>query len=65
MSDLLRDVLHMLPNQMVARRVEEDGEAPGVSEGDQMRLPRIVLNVQHGELRDLLSSGRRLVYPVS
>ena len=52
---LLRDVLHMLPNQMVARRMEENRKAPRVPESDKMRLARIILNVEGGELLDLFS----------
>lgn len=55
----------MLPNQMVAPRVEEDGEAPGVAEGDEMRFAGVVFDVEGGELCDLLAGDGRSVYPFS
>lgn len=62
---LLRDIFHMLPNQLVARRVEEDRKTPRISKGDQMRLSREVLYVEHSELRYLLARDLTSVYPVS
>ena len=55
----------MLPNQLVARRVEKDGKAPRISKGDQMRFSREVLDVEDRELRYLLSRDMTSVYPVS
>ena len=63
--DLLRNILHMLPNQIVACRVEEDGKAPRISKGDQMRFSWEVLHIQNGELCDLFSGDLTLVDPVS
>ena len=62
---LLRDIFHMLPHQVVACRVEEDGEAPWIAKGDQMGFSWVVFHIQNGELGDLLSRELTLVYPVS
>ena len=64
-ADFLGDLLHMLPDQMVARWVEENGKTPGISKGGQVRFSRIVLDVQHGELCDLFACRLALVYSVS
>ncbi len=55
----------MLPNQMVARWVEKDWEAPRISKCDHVTLPWEVLCIQDCELCDLLSRYGTLVYPVS
>lgn len=55
----------MLPDEVIAAWVEEDGKAPWVPEGDDMRFARVELDVQDLEQCNLLSCGPRLVYPTS
>lgn len=55
----------MLPDQIVAGRVKQHREAPWISEGDQMRLSWVELDIEHFEERDLFSRDARFVDPVS
>ena len=55
----------MLPNQMVARRVEKNGKAPRIAEGNEVGFAGVVFDIEGGELCDLLSRNGRLVYSVS
>jgi hypothetical protein len=64
-AHLLRDIFHMLPNQMVHSRVVEDWEAPWISEGNQMRFSREEFNVQDLEQGDLLPRDTGLVYAIA
>ena len=65
LANFLRNVFHMPPNQVIALRMEQDGEAPRISEGDHTRLSREELDVEHLEQRDLLACLLGLVYPFS
>ena len=60
-ADLLRHVLHVLSDEVIACRVEEDGEAPRVAESDHVGLAREELDVEHAEQCYLLSRDVRLV----
>lgn len=55
----------MLPHQMVACRVEEDGKAPRVSKSDKVGFAWKELDVERGELNDLFASYCRLVDSLS
>lgn len=55
----------MPSDQIVARRVEQDWKAPGITEGDQVGLAGEVLDVEDPEGHNLLASHLRLVYTVS
>lgn len=43
----------MLAHEVVAGRVEEQGEAPGVAEGDEVGFPREEFDVEDAEEGDL------------
>jgi len=62
---LLCNVLHLFPDQVIAVRVKEDRKFPGISKGDQMRLARKELHVEHFECCNLFSGDWRFVYPLS
>ena len=55
----------MLPDQIVASRMEEHREAPWISKRNQMALSGVELSVEHLEESNLVANSRRLVYPVS
>lgn len=61
---LLRHILEVLLDQVVACRVVQGEEAPWVAKRDQMRFSWKELDVQHLEQRDLLARDRSLVYPI-
>ena len=61
----LRQVLHVLPHQMVAAGMIEDGEAPWLAKGDKMRFPGTIFNIEDGKLSNLVASSRRLVYSIT
>lgn len=52
---LLRQSIHVLPDEVVTSRMEKRGEAPRVSKSNEMGLARIKINIQDPELSDLLS----------
>lgn len=60
-DDLLSKIFHVLADQVVAGRVEEDGETPRVAEGDQMRLAREEVDIEDSEYGDLLAGDGGLV----
>ena len=64
-SYLLRDILQVLPDQIVACGVEQHRKAVRIAEGDQMRLSGKELDVEHTELLDLRSGDLRVVYAIS
>lgn len=53
----------MRADQMVTSRVEENREAPRISEGDQMRLPREVIDTNDSKARNLLARDLRILNP--
>lgn len=65
MANLLRNILHVLSDECVTPWVEQHRETPGISERDQMRFSRIVLDVQHTKQCNLLPCNMALVYAVS
>lgn len=53
--DLLRNVFHVLPDKVIAGRVEQDGKTPWIPESDDMRLLGEELDVEHAKEGNLLS----------
>lgn len=58
---LLCHVFKMLLDEIVASRMEQGKEAPGVSESDQMRFPREELDIQDLEQSYLFACNGRFV----
>lgn len=49
----------MFSHKLIASRVEQGREAPGISKGDEMGFPRIKLSIESFELNDTVSGHRR------
>jgi hypothetical protein len=60
-NNLLGEIFHVLADEIVAGRMEEDGETPGVSKGDKVGLAREEVNVEDSEDGDLFAGDGRLV----
>lgn len=52
----------MTSDQVVARGVEQDGEAPGISEGNEVGFAGKVLDVEDFEQGNLFAGHLRLIY---
>lgn len=64
-ANLLCGLLHVVPDQIVALRVEQDGEAPRVFECHQMRLARVEVEMHDLEGANLLLGSLRAFQTLS
>lgn len=64
-ANLLCGLLHVVPDQIVALRVEQDGEAPRIFEGHKMRLARMEVEMHDLERADLLLGSLRAFQTLS
>lgn len=62
-SHLLRQILQVSSNQVIAARVEQNGKAPGISEGNQTRFSWKEVYVHDLEIGNLLARHLRPVQP--